>query len=915
MSTWIYRLAHASWRARRRVVAIWLAILFVLGGLALTVGGTFNDEFDIPGASSQQALDGLKMTFPEAALSSANVIVLAPEGQKVTDPAIKQAIEDEIAVFDELEWVEMAQSPFFEYVEGLISDDETAALINVRAQEGLGPSNLTDAQREMLVEAGADLQEAIPGSEVHVGGDLFSVSMPHVSAVEAIGVGIAIIVLLVVLGSLRAALMPVISALVGAGASVLVIVIAAGVIPIMSTTLLLALMLALAVGIDYSLFIVSRHRDQLATGMDAEESAARATATAGSAVVVAGATVIVALVGLSVAGIPFLGIMGVFSAVAVAIEVALALTLLPAMLGFAGDKIRPKEARQALAEGRPIEEHTKPDAWARASRWWVNVTTKVPALTIVAVIALLGGLALPAQNLQLALPNSGQNPPGAPDRVTFDLVTERFGAGYNGPLVITGPIVESDDPMGLVTDLADEVEQVPGVKLVAMAVPNPNADTGLIQVIPTTGPDDPATQELVHNLKALTDTWRAERGVDMNITGYTAVALDVSAQLAGALLPFALFVVGLSLVLLTVVFRSLVVPIKAALGYLLSVGAAFGITTLVFNMGVFKEVINLPEAIPVISFLPIILMGILFGLAMDYEIFLTSRMREEFVHGNRTTATEEGFVHSAKVVVAAAIIMVSVFAFFVPAGTGVIKPIALGLAVGVAIDAFLVRMTLGPAVMKLLRSGAWWLPRWLDRRLPELDAEGEAITHQLSLADWPHPGADHAVFGQGLAAATERTTVFDGVDLELPRGGTLVLDGPAPARRALTLALTGRLGLTGGELKVLGLVLPQQAGTLRRRALWLDGGDPDAARILTRAAGHDEIELVAIDDADRLPADARGALADLTAHEGISLVLAASDADVLSDLVPAQRVRADLDPPSAPADAAALDPALAGGTR
>lgn len=886
MSTWIYRLARASWRARRRVVATWLVILVVLGGLAAAVGGSFNDEFDIPGASSQMALDELKMTFPEAALSSANVIVLAPEGQKVTDPAVQGAIEDGIAVFEELDWVEMAQSPFNEYVDGLISDDGTAALVSVRALEGFGPSNLTDAQRELLVEAGAAVQAQIPGSEVHVGGDLFSVSMPHVSAIEAIGVGIAIIVLLVVLGSLRAALMPVISALVGAGASVLVIVIAAGVIPIMSTTLLLALMLALAVGIDYSLFIVSRHRDQLATGMDAEESAARATATAGSAVVVAGATVIVALVGLSVAGIPFLGIMGVFSAVAVAIEVALALTLLPAMLGFAGDRIRPKEARLALAEGRPIEEHAAPDAWTRASRWWVRVITKVPLITIVAVIALLGGLALPAQNLQLALPNSGQNPPGAPDRITFDLVTERFGAGYNAPLVITGTIVESTDPMGLVTELADEVERVPGVKLVAMAVPNPNADTGLIQVIPTTGPDDPATQELVRNLHALTDTWRADRGLDMNITGYTAVALDVSAQLAGALLPFAVFVVGLSLVLLTVVFRSLVVPIKAALGYLLSVGAAFGITTLVFNLGIGKEVINLPEAIPVISFLPIILMGILFGLAMDYEIFLTSRMREEYVHGNRTNPTEEGFVHSAKVVVAAAIIMVSVFAFFVPAGTGVIKPIALGLAVGVAIDAFLVRMTLGPAVMKLLRSKAWWLPRWLDKRLPAMDAEGEAITHQLSLADWPHPDATQAIYGEGLGAATDGAFLFGGIDLDVARGRTLVLDGPAASRRALTLALTGRLALTSGELKVLGLVLPQQARDLRRQALWLDGTDPDAVALLSRAADSERIHLVAVDDADRLPVPAREQVARLASDPELTLVLAGADADALAALDP-----------------------------
>lgn len=885
MSTWIYRLARASWRARRRVVATWLAILALLGALAWGVGGSFDDEFDIPGAGSQIALDELKMTFPEAAMSSASIVVLAPDGQRVSDAGVRRAIEAEIVELEKIEWVAMAQSPYNEYVDGLISDDGTAALVNVRV-DGYSMSTFTDPQRELLVDAGERLQQAIPGSEVHVGGDLFSFAMPHVSAIEAIGVGIAIIVLIITLGSVWAAVMPVINALVGAGAAILLIVIAAGIVPIMSTTLLLALMLALAVGIDYSLFIVSRHRDQLATGMDAEESAARATATAGSAVVVAGATVVVALVGLSVAGMPFLSIMGVFSAVAVAIEVALALTLLPAMLGFAGERLRPKPA--------------KPDAKPRfnPSRWWVGVVTKVPALTIAAVILLLGIVALPTQQLKLALPNSGQNPPGAPDRITFDLIADRFGPGYNGPLVITGTIVESTDPMGLVTDLAAEVERVPGVKLVAMAVPNENADTGLIQVIPTTGPDDPETSQLVHRLQDLTDQWAATRGVHMAITGYTAVALDVSAQLAGALLPFGLFVVGLSLVLLTIVFRSLVVPIKAALGYLLSVGAAFGLTALVFNLGWFKEVINLPEALPVISFLPIILMGILFGLAMDYEIFLTSRMREEYVHGNRTNPTEEGFVHSAKVVVAAALIMVSVFAFFVPAGSGVIKPIAFGLAVGVAVDAFLVRMTLGPAVMKLLRIKAWWLPAWLDRRLPTMDAEGEAITHQLALADWPHPGADHAIYGEGLGAATPTTTLFGGVDLAVAPGRTLVLDGPAPSRRALTLALTGRLALTSGELKVLGLVLPQQAGELRRRSVWLDGTDPDAARLLEKAStGSATVKLVAIDDADRLSAPARAVVARLASDPELTLVLAGSDADALAALDPDR------------------SPALVGGTR
>ncbi len=880
VSTWIYRLARTCWRARRRVVAVWLIAIAAIGVLAATVGGSFDDEFRIPGASSQVALDQLRMTFPEAAMSSASIVVLAPSGAKVTDAAVRGEVERAASELEEIEWVALAQLPYNEYVKGLISDDETAALLNVRV-DGYSVSTFTDAQREQLREVGTRLQQAIPGSEVHVGGDLFAMNMPTVTPVEGIGVLLAVVVLVVVLGSLWAAMMPIVSALIGAGTSILLILAAAGITPINSTTMILALMLALAVGIDYSLFVVSRHRDQLATGMEVEESAARATATAGSAVVFAGLTVIIALVGLGVAGIPFLTTMGIFAALAVAIEVVLSLTLLPAMLGFAGERLRPKPSKRKKEGGG-----------FNASTWWVGVVTKVPALTIAIVVVGLGALAIPAQHLQLALPNSGRNEPTAPDRITFDVISDRFGVGYNGPLVITGTIVESTDPMGLIDELKADVEQVPGVKMVAMAVPNPNADTALIQVIPTTGPDDPETTELVHRLRALFPVWQQEHGVNMALTGFTAVAIDVSAQLAAALLPFGIFVVGLSLVLLAIVFRSVWVPVKAALGYLLSVGAAFGLTTLVFNQGIGNQFVNLHDAQPIISFLPIILMGILFGLAMDYEVFLTSRMREEYVHGNHVDPTEAGFVHSAKVVVAAAIIMIAVFAFFIPEGGGTIKPIAFGLAVGVAFDAFFVRMTLGPAVMSLLHGRAWWLPKRLARRLPHMDAEGEALAHQLSLADWPTPGATQAIYGEGLGAATERITLFEGVDMDVQPGHTLVVTGDAAPRRALLLALTGRLALTSGELKVLGLVLPQESGTLRRRATFVDAADPDAARALTDPVG----DLVAVEGADHLAADAREALLHLIqrAAPGLTLVLGAADADRVRDLIPASRNRDEL---------------------
>ncbi|SMO33402.1 MMPL family transporter [Propioniciclava tarda] len=871
MSSTLYRMARACFHARKRVLAAWIAFTVLLGILTVTARGTFDDGFRIPGANSQVALDQLKMTFPEAADSSATLLVIAPAGLSIQNPAIKTAVDDELKKIEQIPWVKGTTSPYNEYVKGMVSDDDQAGYARIRVTGSV--STFTEAQREILTEHATTLQAAIPGSQVHMGGEVYSVTMPHVSAVEAIGLVVALIVLVVTLGSLLASSIPLIAALAGAGQSIMLILIFAGLIPINSTSMMLALMLALAVGIDYSLFIVSRHRDQLAGGLDVEESAARATATAGSAVVFAGLTVIIALVGLSVAGIPFLSTMGIFAAVSVAIEVALALTLLPAMLGFFGERLRPQPATRAKKVGG-----------FNASRWWVGVVTKYPIITIVLVVAALGALSVPAKDLWMALPNSGRSHPGAADRVTFDQISEHYGVGANGTLVITAQIVESTDPLKITDGLKADIESMPGVKLVAASVPNRNADTAMVQVIPTTGPDDPATSTLVKALRDREPEWRAKYGVSTAVTGFTAIAIDVSDRLAGALLPFGLFVVGLSLVLLTVVFRSIWVPVKAALGYLLSVGAAFGATTLVFNKGLFKEVINLPEAVPVISFLPIVLMGILFGLAMDYEVFLTSRMREEFVHGNTETAVEEGFVHSAKVVVAAGLIMFAVFAFFVPAGEGVIKPIAFGLAIGIAIDAFVVRMTLGPAVMKLLGRRAWWLPAWLDARLPVMDIEGEALAHQLSLADWPVPDAPGIVYTEGLAAAHGAKTLFSDVDLELLPGNVVVVTGPEPARKALLLALSGRLVPTSGRAKVLGYVIPQQNSDIRNHTTFVDGADASSLAHLGRLRG----EFVVVEHADRLEGASRAQLAALASDRGRrTLVLSAAKAENLADIVTA----------------------------
>lgn len=854
MSLILYRLGRASYRGRWRVVGAWAVILAALLGLVLTNGGQFDDTFEIPGAPSQVALDELKMTFPQAADLSATMLVVPGEGHTMASTEVRHAVEGAITELEKIDWVTSVQTPYNEHLSGVITDSGDAGLVTIRVEGTM--STFTDSQRADLNAAGAKLQDALPGSAVHLGGEAYSVEKPKVGISEVFGLAVALVVLLLVLGSLRAALMPLISGVLGAALALMLILVSADQVPINSTTAMLALMLSLAVGMDYSLFIVSRHRDQLREGLDAEESAARAIATSGSAVLFAGLTVVIALLGMVVADIPFLTVMGVFAAAAVAIEVMLALTLLPALLGIAGDRLRPKPR---TGKERP---HRTPTADGLAGRW-VRAVTRWPLLTVLVVTAGMLAMAVPAQHMHLALPNSGNHQPTAQDRITYDLVAEKFGPGRNGPLIVTGSLLTTDDPKSVIDGMRSEIEAVPGVQQVALAAPNPGLDTLMVMVIPTTGPDDPATADLVHRIRAEAPQWKDDYAIDVAVTGFTAINIDVSERLGSALVPFGIVVVGLSFALLMVVFRSIWVPVKAALGYLLSVGAAFGISTAVFNDGWQAHLINLADPIPLISFLPLLLMGILFGLAMDYEVFFTSRMREEWVHGNETDPVEKGFVHSAKVVTAAAVIMFAVFAFFVPNSQGPIKPIAFSLAVGVALDAFVVRMTLGPALMKLLGRHAWWLPRWLDRRLPVTDIEGEALAHQLSLADWPTPGDRHAIYAEGLRVTHGDTVILDGVDVAVAPGEVLVVRGDVAARRSLLLGLSGRLHFSGGDAKVLGRVLPEEAPTLRREVGYTTVSSPNFAIHV----GREGVRILIVDDAHQLLAEQRTLV--LTRAEGL----------------------------------------------
>ena len=909
MSSFLYDLGRSCFHRRKTTVGVWLALLAIIAGSAALFADAFQDDFDLPGAEAQEALDSLALTFPEVSGASAKVIVVAADGDRIDEDPYRSAIEDAVDDIADLDHVEVATSPFDDMVSGTISEEDSAVLISLQYDDDV--ANLPDSTLTDLESAVDDLVAELPdGTQGSPGGELFQTTSVHLSIVEVIGVIVAFVVLFLTLGSLWAAGMPLISALLSVAIGLLLVVLATAFFSVNSTTPMLALMLGLAVGIDYALFIVSRHRAFLEEGLPADEAAARATATSGSAVVFAGVTVMVALTGLSVAGIPFLAVMGIAAAVTVAIAVAVSLTLLPALLGFAGDRLRPKprrSARRAAAAEAAVAEAPATDparqagdradeelATASASRpspaqrfyaGWVSAAIKWPALTIIVVIVGLSLFLIPASKLQLALPNGGSGEEGSAQKVSYYLIAEEFGAGFNGPLVVTADIISSDDPLGDIEAMGDDIEEIEGVDQVIMATPNRNADTGIIQVIPTTAPDAPETEETVERIRALEPTFLDEYGSQIAVTGATALAIDISTQLGGALLPFGIFVVGFSIVLLMVVFRSIVVPIKATLGFLLSVITSFGVVVLVFHEGLFAGPLGITQTGPVISFLPIILMGILFGLAMDYEVFLVSGMREAYVHGaSARDAVVKGFVSSAKVVTAAAVIMIAVFGAFVPTGDPIIKSIALGLAVGVFTDAFLVRMTLVPAVLALLGDRAWSLPGWLDRLLPRVDVEGEGLVHQVALRDWPQPDAHYEAYGEGLALDhADGSPIFEGIDVAVSRGDVLAVSGHGSS--ALLLTLSGRIAPDRGELKIAGMVVPEENRKIRRTVPFLTLDSPDAGLMVDASAmrqiAKNPPDLLVIDHADRAhdtqTADAVAHLVAAAIEHGSAVILGLVD--------------------------------------
>ncbi|MFF1546899.1 MMPL family transporter [Streptomyces sp. NPDC058291] len=739
MATFLYKLGRFAFRRRAFVALMWVALLTLAGVGAATAPAPGTTSFSIPGVEAQKAFDLLEQRFPGASADGATgrIVFKAPEGQKMTDAANRAAVDKAVKSLSDGSEVVSVADPFTTHA---VSKDETVAYTSVRYDApGM---ELKDATRNALEKAADDARSA--GLTVDVGGDALQAGAEPGAVGEIVGLALAAVVLVVTLGSLVAAGLPLLTAIIGVGIGVSTITALAKALDLGDTTSTLALMIGLAVGIDYALFIVSRYRGELAEGRSREEAVGRATGTAGSAVVFAGLTVVIALAGLAVVNVPMLTKMGLAAAGTVVVAVLIALTMIPAMLGFAGGKVRAtgekRRSRGGVAEASapsgPATATAEPSGQAGSSGpakpglgvRWASFVIRRPAAVLVLGVIGLGAIAVPAAELELGLPDDGSQPTSTTQRRAYDLLSDGFGPGFNGPLMIVVDAQKSDDPQAAATSVTDGIKGLKDVVTVTPAAFNKAGDTATITVIPDSKPSSTQTEDLVHAIRDQGAEVRSDTGAQVLVTGTTAMNIDFSQKLNDALIPYLGLVVGLAFLLLIVVFRSILVPLKAALGFLLSVLAALGAVVAVFQWGWLGGLIGVEETGPIMSMMPIFMVGVVFGLAMDYEVFLVTRMREAYVHGESPSqAVVTGFRHSAKVVAAAAIIMMAVFGGFISSSESMIKMIGFGLAIAVFFDAFLVRMAIVPAVLALLGKKAWWLPKWLDRALPNVDVEGEGL--------------------------------------------------------------------------------------------------------------------------------------------------------------------------------------------
>ena len=752
MAQLLFRLGQFASKHAGRIILGWVAILAIAGGSFLAFGGTLASSFDIPGTETSRVTDTIADEMGGANGATATVVfasdeTLTPEQQAeisavltdvaaldgvaaTVDPFVTQATREEqaqqiaggLAQLDGLpEDQRLANgSAQLEAGQRLLDATSGIRMVSEDGSTALGTivfdANGFDLPAEVKEATAAALDAAqIDGVEIDYSATIATSVEGLLGPGEIIGVLVALLVLIFMFRAFLPGITPLVSSVVGIGVGVTGAMAFSDVVEMSSVTPVLGVMLGLAVGIDYSLFIMNRHRKQLLRGMDLNESIGLANGTAGNAVVFAGTTVVIALLALNVTGIGFLGVMGTVGAVCVLVAVLVSVSLTPALLGLLGQRIISRGSRASIG-------HASSEAAPKAMR-----TSRAVIGGLVGVLGLLI-VAIPALDMRLGLPDGSTESHDTTQYRTYSTLSEDFGAGMNGLIVVTASLPEATNEaeLSLVqADLADRLMAEEGVAAVAPVGASADLDFLMFQIVPTEGPSSELTENLVHNLRAASPL---EGGIELGVAGQASGNIDISEKLADALPVYLMVVVGLSLIILIIVFRSLIVPLIATAGYVLSLVAAFGAMVAVYQWGWLSALFGVETPGPVLSFAPIIIMGVLFGLAMDYQLFLVSGMREAYVHGMPArTAVVAGLRSGRAVVTAAAIIMVAVFGGFVFSHMGMVRPLGFGLAVGVLFDAFVVRMVIVPALMHLAGDKAWWLPRWLDRAIPNVDVEGSAL--------------------------------------------------------------------------------------------------------------------------------------------------------------------------------------------
>ena len=826
MAKFLFRVGRWSYLNKWKVIIAWVLLLAGVGGAAATLMKPMTSEFSISGTPAIEATYRTVELFPEggnpANAASVNLVFKAPDGEKLSDPENSEAIdevitylEDNLAMGDTMRFGNPIEfSPEFEqgivdqFTEmglpeeaaredadnlSMVNEDETIAYTTFNF-DAESPYSVEQSDKDIVTDAmniGRDL-----GLQVEAGGAGFGDEIAVNTTSELIGLGVAFLVLIFTFGSLVSAGMPLISAVIGVGLGSLGLFIATHWVELNNITPVLAVMIGLAVGIDYALFILSRYRSERET-KDGPDAAGMAAGTAGSSVVFAGATVFIALFALIVANIGFLTAMGLAAAGTVAISVVVALTLIPALLGVLGDKAfagripgvagnrrrakKNKSNKQDMKSSQlanevgvagdqiadaefgaaaPAEAEPPKGKFRMTPTMgnrWVRSVRKMPGVVMAFVVLSLGALSAPVLNMELSLPADTTSNPDTTQRKAADLLSEGFYPGINGPFLVIvdaenintesaalqplmaaqgeDSTVEEQAQLSSYMYTADALKRVGGVRHAQIVGLSEDGQAAQIMVSPQTSPTDAATVGVASALREATSRIEDATGAELGMTGLTAVQLDITERLEEAMPLYLALVVGLAILLLFLVFRSLLVPLVAALGFLLSVGSAFGLTVLVWQEGLWDLV---PAPGPLISFMPIFLIGVTFGLAMDYQVFLVTRMREHYSHtggepspGSPYSGVDEstivGFTQGARVVTAAAIIMISVFVAFINQPLPFIQIFGFALAVAVFFDAFFIRMSLVPATMFLMGKATWWLPKWMDKAMPPLDIEGTAL--------------------------------------------------------------------------------------------------------------------------------------------------------------------------------------------